>query len=429
MNLLSTVFFEVFPPLSVMALYGIGLFFAHMAPKERRHWAILVLGCVAIFVLFRMGEHKLSSRYVAISIPVGVITAVYGIYGSRWPLWIKRLLVLLLVVIALGKVARINRYNNHYATLCRQIRTDAAGYQKPIIADFTRHVPMVQYYSGISAVSFVSIPSGKTMSDIIGKFLQDYRYRGDVLYVITKEAADASPMTADATTVCNGAWELFGSEYNSNRRNRKLRVYRFLPHILRTEGENGTDRDGMAVLYQTGFEEMKSFDAQQTRNGKVLLDRGISFFSQPVNLPAGWDPNPSHGYANDSRGEAEVITAHALTGSHSLRMKSADVISLASPYIDVNGDELRVDLQARALAPSRFGVMLYCYDGKRYRKSLFSGYVTVSDKVVKHYEFIFPMGSDCEEKRIRVCLALWDGEMIFDDILLTGRKKEGALAQ
>ena len=429
MNLLRVVFSEVFPPLFVVALCGIGLFFSHVTQKERLQRMLLVLGCGCLFVLFRMGGHKLSGRYVVILIPVATVVAVYGIYGARWPLWLKRLIVLLLVVVALGKTARINRYNNDYATLCRQIRADAAKYKSPIIADFTGHVPVVQYYSGISAVSFVNIPLGKTISEIIGNFLQDYRYRGDVLYVIIKAAAATSPLAADATTVRNGDWELFSSEYDSNRHDRKLWVYCFLPHILRLDVGAETSSAEAAALYRTGFEKTESFDAHREQNGKVLLKRGISFFSNSVNLPVGWKPNPSHGYVRDCRGEVEVVSEPVLSGKRSLRMKSGNVISLVSPNVDIVACELQVGLQGQALTSSRFGIMLYVYDGKRYEKSLFSGYVTVIDKKKKHYEFVFVMDPDMLKKSVRVCLALWDGEMIFDDILLTSRKIEGTLGQ
>ena len=429
MNLLRVVFSEVFPPLFVVALCGIGLFFSHVTQKERLQRMLLVLGCGCLFVLFRMGGHKLSGRYVVILIPVATVVAVYGIYGARWPLWLKRLIVLLLVVVALGKTSRINRHNNYYATLCRQIRADAAKYKSPVIADFTGHALVVQYYSGISAVSFVSIPPGKTISEIIGNFLQDYRYRGDVLYVIIKAAAATSPLVADATTVRNGEWKLFYSEYDSNRHNRKLWAYRFLPHIVKTEAQAEISSTEAFVLYRTGFEAMELFDAQREQKGKVLLKRGISFFSNPVNLPVGWEPNPSHGYVRDCRGEVEVVSEPVLSGKRSLRMKSGNVISLVSPNVDIVACELQVGLQGQALTSSRFGIMLYVYDGKRYEKSLFSGYVTVIDKKKKHYEFVFVMDPDMLKKSVRVCLALWDGEMIFDDILLTSRKIEGTLGQ
>ena len=407
----------LFPPVFFLALAGLAYFTWKLWRSGRRDLIGLGFVLLMIAIMFRWREGLFSGRYILIFIPMGIFSCIYFLYRVKLPLWFVRSILLIVVVAALLKVTRTNPYSDFVKHAGQLIREDARKYHRPVIIDFTQRTKLLVYYSGIDNHTEVLFPASQDPRRKIADYMLDFRYRGDVVYVVMKERSDAAPIGREEIDSPDGDWQLLGQRFYNRKKEHRMAVYKFVPRICFAPDVRHADETKMFLVDNGDFERpgMKNEIAEIN----ALHKRGILFFDDPsLKLPAGWSPNPGQGYSGAWKGMAALVGTRPLAGKHSLRLSgNGTSMYLLAPVGKAGSGPIRVSLLARAEADSRFSVWLYFYDRFRFIRSLNTGYISVDGTGEKQrYRFTFGIPPDLLGKTFRISIFLVNGEMVFDEV-------------
>ncbi len=233
LNQLPRILFEAFFVLMIA-----GCILAVMRNFRRRSVQFYFLAASLIFMLaWRVSIETLSKRYSAVLIYAGVCFSVYFIYSvlpylalcfrrffrkeaafvlRRYSRLARRVILLVLVLLCIGKLSRFNRYDNALPEMCRAVTADASGYSRIVILELCGEADRLEYYleKPVIPMDEQLKPESAAVNKRIAALLAGKEY--DAVYVLCKEKKG----------VASGSALIF-SMPNSNRKKLYLNAYRY----------------------------------------------------------------------------------------------------------------------------------------------------------------------------------------------------------
>lgn len=243
-SLIARISAILFEPVAAVAFCGVVLAVLLNVRKRGAFFSLLAFSlCFA--VVWRSCITLISNRYAEIFLYAGFAFSAYFIF--KFPNWcalvlrrfrlsgrvriadflarhsraVSRILLLILVLICFGKLARYNRYDYGYAESALTVRRDAMTQGAAVLHTFSGDAPRLRYYSGLRVVPHDIDRTTPTRKELRSAL----RDRTLTVYVVCDEIPGAS-FTADDAGVDADDWERIYSFPHDNRKKLYLNVYR-----------------------------------------------------------------------------------------------------------------------------------------------------------------------------------------------------------
>lgn len=414
---LGTILFE---PLAVTA--GLGLLVLAVELYRTGHRREFWFGIAGL--LFLIGWRSVveiqSSRYASLLIFPGLLMIAAFCYWRRFPLCFSRGVLTGLVIVAVVKDLRFNRYDDFIPFCSRMIQADATQYHAPLVLDFCGEGARLKHYTRMNVIPELGSGSSVVDLSVIRDELPLFRYSGDAVYVVCNRRAGQEKIEAQEVGCSKTSWKLIASRFRNNRRKLAVCVYRYLPPgfsaLPKLFSAESPIVDGLVPNGNFEIEALKETPHMQ-KTLDFLQRKGLKFFESPgVRLPAEWSLHDTGGYETASAAQVELCDKEPLSGSLSLRLFSRQLIAVRNLQFYPSGN-WRLKFLVRGKPGTLFNISLHLYDAaNRWKELRLLQKYKLSSDFPAQYELPVTMENFMPFPKARLCFQLQFGELWLDDV-------------
>lgn len=421
----------LFEPLAVCAFLGILLsLWLCRARRDRQFW--LVSSGLFFLIFWRVVVEIGSGRYASILIYPTVIFVSYLCFRvkelpgmtrvpERFQHFLPWSLLLILVCVCLGKDFRFNRYEGYLRECTDIARRDSTRFQSPLALTYGKEMKRIGYYSGLPTLCYGNGDVIDRNAAEISALLKRHRYYGDAIYLLVDEKRDASPITAELLGVSEREWSMLASNFQNNRRQKRLTLYRYLPGPIpwkiatRKDIEQFGRENKRELLFNGHFERLEEKKHFQPFL-QTLQSPGLSFYSRPDwQFPAGWGFESRVSNVNAVEAELQVSE---VTGTHALRLSGRSRFIVFTRGMLPRG-EYELSFLVHGRPGTRFGISFYTYNNAgRFVAYREAAYYRLASGEECLYRLRITEQEIGEGVQFRLCLVLYEGEILWEGVSL-----------
>lgn len=396
----------LFEPFWIVGLWGIILVLFCFREVRQTKVFVPLFGCLAIGILWRLAIAIPSSRYASVLLYPAVIFTIVGIYGTRVPLFVARIIFIVIAAICLGKNFRFNEYSQHLQLAGAAIRKDSAAYRSPIVLDFCEEHSRLRYYTSFRTIHMRLNPKLPQELQIAAN-LRQFGFDHDVIYVVLKKKS-SDGLSAEQIAVPESQWKQLFSSSMDNRKKKYIFVYRYL--ILQKEYKTiRSVADISKNQALNAVSQLPNGDFSNTVNSPLSLEELLPFWYKMKDIP------PSE--------NAKLKLTVGAWGLPALLMTGTEPIGLVRPAAELFSlaDEYFLQVAAAATPGSRFFIRISIYQQDGTMGKAFSIIFEPESNEVRLYSIpILPVPEDSGAK-FKISIGLENGEVFWYDLALSSK--------